>query len=199
MTKQNIIGAIAVVALLLSVWAALTPKSSLTSFGALSNTNAPVAGTIAPNGSVLPNPSVLDYLVNRVMLYTDKTLAFGNTTGTPLYQQAIRQSLTAATTTPCALQNPFTSTSTLIAWDMNVTTATSSAGVLTLATSTTAYATTSAIATFSIAANAQGTRVWSGGNDVGVVAGSGYVVVGVQGVAYGFTYGGTCSGIFQTL
>jgi hypothetical protein len=202
MNKTNIIGAIAVIAFILGVIGLSNsgaPAPASMPAGAVSNTNAPAAGTVAPNGSVLPNPSVLDYLVNRVMLYTDKTLAYGNSSGTPLYKQAARMTLATATTTPCALQSPFTSTSTLVSFALNVTTGTSTTGSLTLATSTTAYATTSAITTFNIASGAKATPVWTGGNDVGVVAPSGYVVVGVKGANFGFTYVGTCSAIFQTL
>lgn len=104
--------------------------------------------------------------------------------------------LRTATTTPCAILSP-AATTTLESFTLNVTTGTSTAGLITIATSTTAYATTSLVTSKTIASGAQGTVNWHAGVDNGLVSPSTYVVAGVQGVAYGFTYIGTCSATFS--
>jgi hypothetical protein len=109
-----------------------------------------------------------------------------------------RKTLTSATTTPCAILSP-SSTSTIESVVFNITTATSTTGVFTLATSTTPYATTSLIATFTVTSGAQATLNWDGGNNNALVAPNTYIVFGVQGVPYGFTYGGTCSAVVRSV
>lgn len=106
-------------------------------------------------------------------------------------------SLNQASTTPCGLSSP-TSTSTLESFT-GVTSATTTASLLTLATSTTAFATTSLIATRSIASGAQGLLDWHPGNQNSVISPSTYVVMGQSGGTGTFSPTGSCSAVFQSI
>lgn len=210
--KENIIGAVAILAFLGVLFLGLkSPEQVVVQndsapFGAISNTNAPAAGSTLANGQLLPNPSVFDYTVHRQFLYFDKALGFGYTSGNPVLEQSGgRFSLTAATTTPCAIQSPFTTATSTFNFKVTVTTATSSAGEFVIATSSTAFSTTTgAVANFTIPASQQGTWAFSGtttSGTTGVVAPSGWVVFGTtngSSVGYGYTLGGTCQAIFTT-
>lgn len=207
--KTYIVGAIAVLALVLAGAALTRPASSGggVSFGAIPSVNAPAANTVLPNGQLLPNPSNFDYLVARLYFYVDGALGLGNGTSVPTNIQVVRALLTAATTTPCALRSPFTTaTSTITSFTLNVTTGTSSASQLIFATSSTPYATTSMLMTATIPASAQASFVSSGvatSSQLGsVVVPGGYAVIGTgagSAVGYGYTYGGSCSATFQTI
>lgn len=144
-------------------------------------------------GSVTSPPTNLDYLqISQAIGWFTSGIA------TPNNETMVRYSLAAATTTPCAIQNPFNATSTVPLVAFNDTTATSSAATLTFATSSTAFATTSAFATFTIGANVQGTAVYTGtSTGQGPVVGpSQWVVIGGSGVSYGYTIGGSCTAKF---
>lgn len=112
-------------------------------------------------------------------------------------------SFTAATTTPCSLQSP-SSTSTLMFAGWQITVGTSTAASIDLGTSTTRYATTTnKVAAKSVAAGAQGYAVWTpagGGVDDNIMSPSTWVVVKTAGSGLsGYTYTGTCEAVFQTL
>ncbi len=116
--------------------------------------------------------------------------------------QAVRTTMTGATTTPCALQNPsLTATSSIANFAAQINVGTSTLSLLTLATSTTAFATTSLITTATIAANNQGLLTWEGGVNNTMLPPGGWIVLGAAGAsgANGFTYSGTCSATIQTI
>ena len=121
----------------------------------------------------------------------------------------IRRPLTLASTTPCAIQSPY-ATSTRKSWAVQVTTATATdVTTWTFATSTTAFATTSVYGTFSLAAGTQGSMVASTTatttgkrtNDVDVVKPNTWFVVGMAGTVPAGTTNlqGTCSAVFEIL
>lgn len=203
--KTNIIGAVAILAFLgvLVLFATPTKQSASPSLGAVSNTNAPAANTSLVNGQLLPNPSVWDYGVFRQFLYTDKALGFGNSSGTAILQQAVRTTLTTATTSViCSLQSPFTTASSTFEAFINIASTSANAGQLAIATSTTNAATTSPLGTFSILANTQfqfaGSGTTTTGN-IGIVGPSQYVNIGGAGTPTATTqYGGTCGAIFTS-
>lgn len=157
--------------------------------------------SIDGNQANLPNPSNADYLVARLALGLGTNLSNSNTGAGNVVIEAQRQNIVAATTTPCAIQNPFNATSTLVDGTINITTSTSTAGVFTIATSSTAFATTSPIFGATLASGADGTLLTgetASSTGLGVVLGpSAWLVFGVTGAGYGFTYGGTCSAVFQ--
>lgn len=112
-------------------------------------------------------------------------------------------SLVAATTTPCAFQNPSaTATSSIAEITFQVTTGTTTAGTLTFATSTTAFATSSPFFTTTagyIAANGQQTVTWDPGPNNNLVAPNGWVVTGIAGgTINGTTYGGSCHAVLRS-
>lgn len=144
-------------------------------------------------GAVTSPPTNLDYVqISQAIGWLTSGLA------TPINETIVRQTLTAATGTPCAILNPFSATSSVPYVAFNVTTATGTAATLNFATSSTAFATTSIFANFSIAASQQQTVVYTGtSTGIGpVVAPGGYLVVGAVGAPAGFTYGGSCSAKF---
>lgn len=108
-----------------------------------------------------------------------------------------------ATTTLCSFPYP-TGTSTLAYVSWNVTTATSTLGLVDIATSTSAWATTTIISKqISVAANAQLGAMWTvtGGTNLSTDNdGTDYVNIMVGGNAPGgFTYGGYCQAVFYEL
>lgn len=191
---------VAVGALLLGFSNSAKSTVATQSFGATNNAITEPAGTLLPNGTVLPNPSTSDYVVSRVYDAIQGALGIGDGTSVPIHEQAERELLTAATTTPCSLQNPFTATSS-VSIQGNITVGTSTAGTLTVATSTNAFATTSLVATFGVGASNMYSFSVDGPSATAntIVGPSQWVVMGVSGVSYGFTYGGSCSAEFQTL
>jgi len=117
--------------------------------------------------------------------------------------------LTLATTTPCSIQSP-TATSTIVRAGLNISVATSTATVWTLATSTTAFSTTSALTNqFSLGSGAQGAMTYTGTttalnttiNNAQVLPPNTWVNWGVQGTAIsGTTYlKGTCNVEFKVI
>lgn len=148
-------------------------------------------------GNISSPPSVLDYL------QLTQAVGFGPLGGTQnVNMMAVRSNLVAASLIPCSLQNPFTSTSTVVQADFNVNVGTSSAAQLVFATSTTATATTSPIARYTVGAGQQFTLSISNATTTGispVVGPSQYINVGTDSgssVGYGYTFGGTCSAVF---
>lgn len=146
-------------------------------------------------GAVTSPPTNFDYVqISQAIGWLTSGIA------TPINETVVRQTLvTTATTTPCALLNPFNATSSVPYIAVNVTTGTSTLSTLNFATSTTAYATTSTFANFNVAANNQQTVVYTG-TSTGqgpVVAPNGYLVIGATGgFPQGYVYGGSCSAKF---
>lgn len=113
---------------------------------------------------------------------------------------SVQQSFTGATTTPCSIQNPWgTATSSLMAYAMQITTGTSTASAFDLATSTTAFATTTnLVAGHSVASGAQTTLSWfPSGAQNAIVAPTEWVNLKTVGAGLsGYTYTGTCNAVF---
>jgi hypothetical protein len=137
--------------------------------------------------------------------YVDTTGQFRSTaTSTTINgvtEYYLRQSsLNTATTTPCALQTPTTATTTLAdGFTLAITTATSSAGTFAIGTSTTAFATSTSLASQPLAANALNTFVITPGSNLGILAPGTWITVGVSGVSYGYTYGGACTAVLRSV
>lgn len=112
-TSQKIIGGIAVVALILSALANIRMPSK-------STPNSPVEGnvagnTLSPTGVYLPNPTVLDFLENRVALLADSQFMLGGATlATSIDEVPSIGNCAAATSTAFIIANPFNATSTAI-------------------------------------------------------------------------------------
>ncbi len=107
--------------------------------------------------------------------------------------------LTAATTTVCALQSPV-STSTLISASIRLDVSTTSATIVTMAKSATAFATTTALATWTTDAGEQGTLnattsslVSNNPDGFQVFAPNQWIVVGMQGGGSTACAAGTCT------
>jgi hypothetical protein len=107
-------------------------------------------------------------------------------------------SMTAATTTPCAL-GPVLSTSTIESLVANITAGTTTASTLTWATSTTPFATTSVIAQKSVAAGAQSTFDWHPAKDNSLIFPNTYVVLGQQGGIGTFSNTGACNMVTRSV
>lgn len=168
--KVNIIGAIAAVALLGVAWLLFVPANSPTEV-----TPTPIAGNTATNGTQanLPNATNYDYLVARL------ALGFGTNTSN-VNMLAQRMTLVSGTSTPCAIQNPFNATSTVLTVSMNITTATSSAISWAVGSSTTAFATSSNMESIAVAAGSQYTLTWDPGNNNAVLAPRAWIVIGAD-------------------
>jgi hypothetical protein len=106
----------------------------------------------------------------------------------------VEQSFTSATTTPCSIQNPFSATSTLMSYMFNITTGTSTGAVMDVGIANTAFATTTIQnGGITVASGAQATHSAT----TSITVGANQWVVLKTGVGVGgFTYGGTCHGLF---
>lgn len=186
----------AVVAFIITagIWLTLPAKTPV--IGAATFGNTSVDGS----QSNLPNPSNADYEVARLALGLGTNLSNSNTGAGNVVIEAQRMSLVAATTTPCAVQNPFNATSTVLSTTVNVTTATSTSASFNLATSTTAFAATSPYFGATLAANAQGSFTageTASTTGLGVILPpTGWVVMTLSSAN---TLGGTCSATFQSV
>lgn len=107
-------------------------------------------------------------------------------------------SMTAATTTPCAILSP-AATTTLESLVASITVGTSTAATLTFATSTTAFATTSLIAQKTVGANVGVIFDFHPAKDNSVISPSTYVVLGEQGGTGSFSNTGTCNAVFRSV
>lgn len=209
MDIKNVITSALVALLVTVVVVSLLSPHTASSYGttAVSTGVTEPAGTVLPNGVVLPNPSTSDYTVERVYDAIQSSLGLGNGTSVPTHIQGVRAALTAATSTICALQNPYTATSTIVSSALNITTATSSAGSIIAAVALTPFATTTVIAQgISVPASSLASLVvgeTASSTGAGVIVGpSNYIVWGMtpaSAVGYGYTYGGTCQAVFETI
>lgn len=196
MNTLKTIGISAIVALIITsgVWLMLPAKTPVVGANA-------VFGNTSVDGSQsnLPNPSNTDYDVARLALGLGTNLSNSNTGAGNVVLEAQRMALVAATTTPCAIQNPFNATSTVQSVTVNVTTSTSTSASFQLATSTTAFANTSPIFGATLAANQQGTFMTgetASSTGLGVVLPpSAWIVMTLTSAN---TLGGTCSAILQS-
>lgn len=158
-------------------------------------------GTLTVNGATTLTGAV--YLNSTLGI--GSSLSFGTVSSGTTTESIVRQAIAAATTTPCALQNPSATATSSFTFRLNVTTGTSSAGQFVIATGTTAYSTSSVAATFITPASSQFSFITSGTSTTGTsgyVGPSGYVVLGAtlgSAVGYGYTFGGTCETTFITL
>ena len=161
---------------------------------------APSFGVVN-NGNVT-NYDALDvsdgYYVDGVLAINDNTMKLG---GAEI--KGVSQSFTSATTTPCSIANPFSATSTLIGYEMEITVGTGTAATIDVGTALTPYATTSdlLIQSSSFAANALGTVPMPGALPTTatstVISAGEYVNVKTNGAGLGgYTYTGTCTAVF---
>lgn len=152
-------------------------------------------GKAVQAGAITDPPSNFSYIqISQAIGWLTSGIA------TPINETVVRQTMvTTATTTICAILNPFSATSSVPYIAVNVTTGTSTLSTLNFATSTTAFATTSTFANYNIAANNQQTAVYTG-TSTGqgpVVSPNGYLVIGATGgFTQGYVYGGSCSAKF---
>lgn len=196
MNTLKTIGISALVAVIVTgaIWLSLPAKTPVVGANA-------VFGNTSVDGSQsnLPNPSNTDYDVARLALGLGTNLSNSNTGAGNVVLEAQRMALVAATTTPCAIQNPFNATSTIQSVTVNVTTSTSTAASFQLATSTTAFANTSPIFGATLAANQQGTFMTgetASTTGLGVVLPpTGWIVMTLTSAN---TLGGTCSALLQS-
>lgn len=165
-------------------------------------------------GATTPSTTTADYATESIgspLFVLGNALTGPNSTGATGYAngnvqiQAVRQSIVAATTTPCTMQNPLNATSTLLDAYMNVTTGTSTAVQFVIATSSLQNATTSVVSTQTLGAGLMGTlMVGESASTTGlgiIVPPTGYVTFGValnSGSGGLATVGGTCGAVFQT-
>lgn len=190
MNTLKTIGISALVALIVAtgIWLVLPAKTPVVGANAL-------LGNVSVDGSQsnLPNPSNSDYEVAR--------LALGlGTNSTPINIEGQRMALVAATTTPCAIQNPFNATSTVQNVTINVASSSASSEEFSIATSTTAFNASSIYYGATLAANAMGTFMageTASSTGLGVVLPpTGWVVMTL---ASATSFGGTCTAVFQSI
>lgn len=150
-------------------------------------------------GAVTSPPSVMDYL------QLTQALGFGPLGGAANVNiMGVKAQIpTGPSLITCSLQNPFNATSTVMNAVLNITTGTSSVATLVFATSTTATATTTKVATYILGAGQNATIGFYGATTTGEapsIAPNGYLNVGTDissAVAYPYTYAGNCSAIFM--
>jgi hypothetical protein len=149
--------------------------------------NVKLAGSVAPGVDISTT--------NFTSISSSNGIANGG-----VYTTAARtSSMTAATTTVCAIQGPNATTSIVNASAL-FTVSSTTASTVTIGAASTAYATTTFLASGSIAANAQGTIYASATSSTNfVLAPNGYVVVGMAGGTGTFSPTGVCTATFQVL
>lgn len=194
--KTGIIAAVVAIVVTLGVWALLPAKTANVGAAAL-------FGNTSTDGSqaILPNPTNYDYLVARVALGLGTNLTNSNTGAGNVNIEAQKQNMVSASTTVCAIANPFNATSTVSSFAMNITTGTTTATSYAIGTSTTAFATTTTMETAPVASGAQATITWDPGVNNSVIGPGQFIVVGnaVGQVFYPFAAAGTCSATFQSV
>jgi hypothetical protein len=109
-----------------------------------------------------------------------------------------RQTLTAATTTPCAILSP-NATTTLDNATLLETISSTTASSVYIATSTNPAATTTTLVTQSVSANAQTSAAYFGASSASIVPPLTYVVFGQSGGTGTFSPTGVCTATFQLL
>lgn len=191
-TKTILVAAVVALVVSLTAWG-LSPAKKV---GTVSFGNTSTDGSQA----ALPTPSNFDYLVARLSLGLGTNLSNSNTGAGNVNITAQRMNIVAATTTPCAIQNPLNATSTLSTATINVTTGTSTVAAFIVSTSTTAFAATSPVYSATLAANTTGTL---SAGDTASTTGLGIVLGPTSWVVWTLpsanTLVGTCSAVFQSV
>lgn len=191
--KTVIVSAIAAIVVAGGLWLMLPAKEATvaTSYG-----NTSIDGS----QTSLPTPSNYDYLVARLAFGLGTNLSNSNTGAGNINMAGQKANLLPASTTVCAILNPFSATSTVQSFSINVTTSTSTATSFAIGTSTNAFATSSSMVTGTIGSGATGVVTWDPGANNGSIGPGQYVTVGnaTGQVFYPFAVGGTCQATFQT-
>ena len=189
MNKQNIIGAIAVIAFLGVLFLAFTKPEPVAAPQPEVAYGASGANTVLPTGVVLPNPSPFDYLVANKALQNVGVFLRGGYTPTTAYEETQSiGSCSTASSTIIAVLNPFAATTTLANFTIVGTMGATTSDIV-VATSTTAFGGPYATATSSVKANIMGLA--------GVLANSQfYSVAGANlGPGTGYTNPATAAGM----
>jgi hypothetical protein len=155
--------------------------------------------SIGASGLTVTSGGAVDLGSGDVSIGTSGTVSSVVIGGATL--SSVKESLTTATTTVCAIQSP-AATSTLIYGAVNFTTSSTTASTVTLAKSATAFATTTSLGASAIAANAQGIIVASSTPTAGqttVFGPSEWFVVGMQGGVGTFSPVGSCVATWQQI
>ena len=196
-TSQKVIGAVAVLGVILGAVALLLPHSTPSTATTFGNTS------VDGSQSNLPNPSNFDYLVARLALGYQTNLSVNGTGANNINVEAQRANMVSTSTVICAIQNPFNATSTIQNVVFNPTVGTSSSLTLTVGTSTSAVATSSTMMTVVVPAGSTGyPATWDPSTNNAAIPPGDWVVFGPgagTAVTYAYTYTGTCSGLFQSL
>lgn len=140
-----------------------------------------------------------------------------NSTGATAYTGYIstigaRLTLTSGTSTPCSIVNPLvaslalgnvaSATGTIQSFSLTVTAPTSTSMVWAVGTSTTPYATSTGMASVTVAAGAQVTITYDGSSNNNVIKPNEYIVAGSGGTspvgAGGVIVGGTCQAVIES-
>lgn len=113
----------------------------------------------------------------------------------------VRVAATAATTSPCSIQNPSaTATTSLVYASANFTVSSTTASVVTIGSGTNSNATTTFLASVSIAANAQGSVAYYSTTSVtSLIAPNAFVNFGMQGGTGTFSPTATCEAKFRSI
>jgi len=211
-TKKVTIGVFVATTLVFGVLAFKTPTVVTVPEVTQLGSSAPVVNVPAPVVNVEAAKVVVPAPIVNVNVPQSTPAKLGALTGPDIFSPYLAVNgvtkfyasgtFTAATTTPCSLQAP-ASTSTLLFAGWQITVGTSTAATIDLGTSTTRYATTTnKVAAKSVAANAQGYAVWTpagAGVDDNIMAPNTWVNVKTAGAGLsGYTYTGTCEAVFQT-
>jgi hypothetical protein len=158
---------------------------------------------IAIGGYFFPSVTnvVTEKIVERLGGVSGPDTYFPYTANNNLQKYGETKGLTTATTTVCAIKSP-SATSTLVFGGINFQTSSTTATTVTLAKAATGFATTTALNTLSLGANAQGAQIATSSTAaVGVVSNNifgpnEYFVVGMAGGIGNFSPVGTCSAEF---
>lgn len=201
-TTNKIIGVVAALALIIGVVAYnKTPKTIVGSSGSQGPKGEQgVAGPQGPQGDRGPIGPAGASAPRILGSATGPEISSPYITVGGLTTYYGRQTLRPATTTPCALQGP-ASTSTLEIAQFQVTTGTSTATTWTIAQATTAFATTTSVGSFTVASGAQVSTSTIPSTLPGfVVSPNAYIVFGLAGIGGnsipGSAVAGTCSAEF---
>jgi hypothetical protein len=201
MNKTNIIvGAIAVIALIVGGIAFLRGPSSSTSSSVASTQNY---GNTSIDGSQsnLPNPSNSDYSVARLAQGFGTNLSVNSGVGN-INVEAQAQNMVAGTTTVCTIQNPFNATSTIMSVTANLKTGISGGATFALGTTTSGTATSTGLATTAFGTFVGGLITWDPSVNNAYLAPLGQITLGFTGgsaTGTPFTINGTCSALLESV
>ena len=119
------------------------------------------------------------------------------------WQYSAPGAMQTATTTLCSIPNPFSTTSTIEAFDYQITTGTSTASTIVGSISTSAYVTSTAtnfLAAQTVGSGAQDSLSITPTVDAGIVGPNQYVLLKTEGAGLGgYTYTGKCQAVFRKM